>query len=76
MDYATYLSYFEDGEIDNICGYSLEKWRNYVKIKKSGVIEIYVTDKEIKEAYEACPDDLKANISFISIFRKSFYAYP
>ncbi|BBL65718.1 integrase [Methanosarcina mazei TMA] len=51
--------YFEDGEIDNICGYSLEKWRRYVKIKKSGVVEIYVTDSEIKEAYEACPDNLK-----------------
>ncbi len=53
------FSYFEDGEIENICGHSLEKWRHYVKIKKSGVVEIYVTDKEIKEAYEACPDDLK-----------------
>ncbi len=30
-----------------------------MKIKKSGVIEIYVTDREIKEAYEACPDNLK-----------------
>lgn len=53
------FSYFEDEEIDNICGYSLEKWRRYVKIKKSGVVEIYVTDREIKEAYEECPDDLK-----------------
>jgi len=36
------FSYFEDEEIDNICGYNLEKWRRYVKIKKSGVVEVYV----------------------------------
>ncbi|WP_440948897.1 integrase [Methanosarcina sp. T3] len=28
-------------------------------MKKSGVVEIYVTDREIKEVYEACPGDLK-----------------
>jgi intergrase/recombinase len=53
------LNYFEDEELGEICGYSLEKWRRFVKIKKSGVVEIYENDREIKEAYEACPNDLK-----------------
>jgi hypothetical protein len=34
------FNYFEDEEKDEICGYSLEKWRRFVKIKKSGVFEI------------------------------------
>jgi intergrase/recombinase len=62
------FNYFEDKEIDEICGYSLEKWRHFVKIKKSGVVEIYVNDQEIKEAYEACPDDLR------SIYRLLVYS--
>jgi intergrase/recombinase len=37
------FNYFEDEELDEVCGYSLEKWRRFVKIKKSGVVEIYVT---------------------------------
>ena len=54
------FNYFEDEEQDEICGYSLEKWRRFVKIKKSGVVEIYVNDQEIKEAYKACPTEMKS----------------
>ena len=53
------FNYFEDEERDEICGYSLEKWRRFVKIKKSGVVEIYINDEEIKKAYEACPVEMK-----------------
>ncbi len=53
------INYCEDEEIDNVCGFTIEKWRRFIKIKKSGVVEVYVTDKEIKEAYEACPDEIK-----------------
>jgi intergrase/recombinase len=53
------FNYFEDEEQDQVCGYSLEKWRRFVKIKKSGVVEIYVNDEEIKKAYEACPVEMK-----------------
>lgn len=51
--------YVEDKEIDEICGYSLEKWRCFVKIKKSGVVEIYVNDEEIKKGYAECPQQMK-----------------
>jgi intergrase/recombinase len=59
------LNYFEDEEIDDICGYGIDKWRRYIKIKKSGVCEIYITDAEIKEAYDACSDDLKTIYSLL-----------
>ena len=54
-----FFNYCEDEEIDYVVGYSIEKWRRFVKIRKSGVMEVYVTDDEIKEAYEACPEDVK-----------------
>ncbi|UGV41779.1 hypothetical protein J7W08_05760 [Methanococcoides orientis] len=53
------FNYCEDEEIDYIGEYSIEKWRRFVKIRKSGVVEIYVTDEEVKEAYNACPEVLK-----------------
>ena len=59
------LNYFEDKEIDEICGYSLEKWRRFVKIKKSGVVEIYVNDAEIKNGYEECPEEMKPVYSLL-----------
>ncbi|AKB40028.1 integrase [Methanosarcina mazei] len=59
------FNYFEDKEIDDVCGYSLEKWRRFVKIKKSGVVEIYVNDEEIKKGYEECPDEMKPVYSLL-----------
>jgi intergrase/recombinase len=53
------LNYFEDEDVDELCGYTIEKWRRYIKIKKSGSVDIYVTDEEIQEACEAYPDDLR-----------------
>jgi intergrase/recombinase len=53
------LNYFEDEDVDDICGYTIQKWRRYVKIRKSNVFEVYVTDEEIQEAYESYPEDLK-----------------
>ncbi|APH39776.1 integrase [Methanohalophilus halophilus] len=59
------LNYFEDEDVDDIAGYSIEKWSRYIKIKKSGVVEIYVTDEEIQEAYNACTDDLKSILKLL-----------
>jgi intergrase/recombinase len=53
------FNYCEEEEIDEVAGYSIEKWRRYIKIKPSGVVEIYVTDDEMREAYSACAVDLK-----------------
>ncbi len=59
------INYCEDEEIENVCGFSIEKWRRFIKIKKSGAVEIYVTDEEIKEAYEACPEEIKPIYSLL-----------
>ncbi|MBN2110788.1 MAG: hypothetical protein JW705_06850, partial [Methanosarcinaceae archaeon] len=53
------FNYCEEEEIDEVAGYTIEKWRRYIKIKPSGVVEIYVTDDEMREAYGACAVDLK-----------------
>ncbi len=39
------FNYFEDEEINEICGHRLEKWRRFVKIKRPGVVEVYVNDE-------------------------------
>jgi intergrase/recombinase len=52
------FNYCEDEDIDDVAGYSIHKWRRYVKIKKSGVSEIYVTDDEIRNAFKNYPEDL------------------
>ncbi|AKB85404.1 integrase [Methanococcoides methylutens] len=54
-----FFNYCEDEDIDYVVGYSIEKWRRFIKIRKSGVTEVYVTNDEVKEAYDACPDDMK-----------------
>jgi intergrase/recombinase len=53
-----FLNFLEDEEIEEINGYSLDRWRKVLTIKKSGVKEVYITDKELLEAYEAskCKD--------------------
>lgn len=68
------LNYFGYEEIDEICGYSLEKWRHFVKIKKSGVVEIYVNDQEIKEAYEVFPVELRTIYSSL-VYSGNFKIY-
>lgn len=54
-----FFNYLEDIEVENPLGYSLEKWRKNVKIRKSGVVEIYPSNEEIIEAYNACPQEYK-----------------
>ncbi|WP_407356515.1 integrase [Methanolobus sp. WCC5] len=54
------LNYFEDLDMDTVAGYSLEKWRKYIKIKQSGVVEVYLTDDELREAYRECAGGLKS----------------
>ena len=59
------FNYFEDEEIYEICGHTLEKWRRFVKIKKSGVVEVYVNDEEIKKGYDECPVEMKPIYSLL-----------
>ncbi|WP_440951582.1 integrase [Methanococcoides sp. FTZ1] len=53
------FNFCEDEEIEDVAGYNIDRWRRFIKIRKSGVVEVYVTDEEIKEAYNACPEALK-----------------
>jgi intergrase/recombinase len=61
-----FFNYFEDEDIDEVLGYSIGKWRKYIKIKQSGVTEIYVTDEEIKEALDTCNDDIKTLFKLVA----------
>ena len=54
-----FFNYLEEIEIENPLGYPLDKWRKNVKIQKSGVVEIYPSNREIVEAYNACPPEYR-----------------
>ncbi|WP_440951586.1 integrase [Methanococcoides sp. FTZ1] len=54
------INYFEDEEMYEICGAPLERWRKNIKIKKSGICEIYITDDEVREGYKGCPEDVRS----------------
>ena len=54
-----FFNYLEEIEIENPLGYPLDKWRKNVKIQKSGVVEIYPSNQEIIEAYNACPPEYR-----------------
>ncbi|WP_319506455.1 integrase [uncultured Methanolobus sp.] len=60
------LNFCEDEDIENIAGYNIDRWRRFIKIRKSGVVEVYVSDEEIKEAYGACPEVLKPVFSLLT----------
>ncbi len=53
------FNFCEDEEIDILAGHALDKWRRFVKIPKSGVTEVYITDEEVQEGYVSCSDELK-----------------
>ncbi|WP_406660584.1 integrase [Methanolobus sp. ZRKC3] len=53
------FNYCEDEEIDDVCGFSVDKWRRFIKIRKSGVTEVYITDEEVQKAHASCPEDVK-----------------
>ena len=60
------LNYCEDEEIETVVGYTIDRWRRFIKIRRSGVVEVYVTDEEIKEAYNACPEALRPVFSLLT----------
>jgi len=60
------FNFCEDEEIEDVVGYNIDRWRRFIKIRKSGVVEVYVTDEEIKEAYNACPEVLKPVFSLLA----------
>jgi intergrase/recombinase len=47
-----FLNFLEDRDVDEINGYMIGKWRKKIVIPVAKVQEIYITDKELLEAYE------------------------
>ena len=47
-----FFNFLEDRDIDEINGYLIDKWRKKIPIQTARVQEIYITNKELLEAYE------------------------
>ncbi len=48
-----FFNYLEhELEVYELNGYSLDQWRKRLKIPKSNAREVYITDEELREAYE------------------------
>lgn len=57
---SDFIHFLEDLKgYDSTLGIPPERWLKPAKVKQSGVVEIYVSRDEIREAYEHCPDKLK-----------------
>ncbi len=52
-----FLNYLEGIDIDAPLGHSLRKWRDQIQIRASGFVEVYPSDEEIMEAFNACPPE-------------------
>jgi intergrase/recombinase len=60
-----FLNYLEhELEVYDLNGYSLDAWRKRLKIPKVNVREVYITDEELKEAYEYVKDKLELELCF------------
>ncbi|WP_290596671.1 MULTISPECIES: integrase [unclassified Archaeoglobus] len=47
-----FLNFLEDRDVEKINGYSIDKWRKKIVIPTAKAQEIYITNKELQEAYE------------------------
>jgi len=60
-----FFNYLEDQlELYVLNGYSLDQWRKKVKIPKPRAREVYITDEELKEAYEHIKDKPELELCF------------
>lgn len=46
-------------EIEQFNSIPIEKWKKSIKLRRSGVREIYITDMELKEAYQNINEEVK-----------------
>jgi intergrase/recombinase len=53
------FNFIEYQEIEEFNGISIEKWKKKIKLKTSGVREIYISDNELKEAYQKTENRFK-----------------
>jgi len=54
------FNFMEYQEIEEFNGISTEKWKKKIKLKISGVREIYISDLELKEAYQKVENKFKS----------------
>ena len=60
-----FFNFLEDQlELYVLNGYSLDQWRKKVKIPRPNVREVYITDEELREAYEHVKDKLELELCF------------
>jgi intergrase/recombinase len=53
------FNFMEYQEIEEFNGIDTEKWKKKIKLRPSGIREIYISDKEVKEAYQKISRDYK-----------------
>jgi len=51
-----FMEYKEIEEFNNI---SIERWRKAIKLRRSGVREIYITNNELEQAYQSIDEETK-----------------
>ena len=53
------FNYMEYKEIEEFNGISIERWRKAIKLRRSGIREIYISDNELKEAYQSINEEVR-----------------
>ncbi len=53
------FNFMEYEEMEEFNGISIERWKRNIKLKPSGIREIYISDKELREAYDNMNGDTK-----------------
>jgi len=51
------FNFMDYHEIEEFNGISIEKWKKKIKLRPSGIREVYISDKELKEAYQVLDKD-------------------
>jgi len=59
-----FFNYLEYQEIYELNGYSLDQWKKRLKLPRSNVREIYISDEEIIEAYNRIKDNEQLELCF------------
>ncbi len=53
------FNFMEYQEIEEFNGIDIEKWKKKIKLRPSGIREIYISNKELKEAYQKLNEEYK-----------------
>jgi len=59
-----FFNYLEHEEIYELNGYNLDQWKKRLKLLKSNVREIYISDEELLEAYSKIRENEQLELCF------------